>query len=285
MARRKKTYQDNVKRWALLRKLRTLMQRSYKLTFLFFLTLIIALIFIFDTDETASDELVDMNGVSGYFYEIAADAGLKLELVTFKGDKYIGQAELVEDLGLFDDLPILALDLDKIRSKIKERNWVKDAQVHRELPSKLEISIVEREPIAIWQNKRQLHLIDEEGVVLTNLDSADGLPFPLIVGEGANDKAKFIFDTLGAEKLLYNRVDSAIMVNERRWNIIFMNGISVMLPETDLSAAWKKLNRLQMEKRVLDRDIESIDLRMPDRVYIQTRDSFKSQNTAGGHSA
>lgn len=284
MPRNRKTYQDNVKRWALLRKLRTLMQRSYKLTFLFFIILFVALFFLFDGGDDSSEQMTaDMSGISGYFYELSADAGLKLELVTFDGDKYIGQAELIEDLGLFDDVPILALDLDNIRKKIKKRNWIKDANVHRELPSKLEISIIEREPIAIWQNKRQLHLIDEEGVILTNLDSADGLPFPLIVGEGANERAKDVFNTLAKEKILYNRVDSAIMVNERRWNIVFMNGISVMMPEQGFHEAWKKLNRLQMEKRVLDRDIESIDLRMPDRVYIQTKDGAKKKRA--GHSA
>ena len=156
--------------------------------------------------------------------------------------------------------------------------------IHRKLPSKLEISIIERIPIAIWQNKQKLHLIDDEGVVLTDLDSADGLPFPLIVGEGANFKAKRIFDALAQEKLLYNRVDSAIMVNERRWNITFMNGIEVMMPEENFDEAWKKLARLQIEKRVLDRDIKSIDLRMPDRVYIQTKDGLKSENS-GAHSA
>jgi len=278
---RKKTYQDNIKRWALLRKLRTLMQRSYKLTFLFFAVVSTVLFIIFDSEDKENEELT---GVSGYFYKLSADAGMKLELVTFKGDKYIGQAELVEDLGLFDGVPILALDLDKLRDKIKTRNWVKDAQIHRELPSKLEISILERTPIAIWQNKQKLHLIDDEGVVLTELDSADGLPFPLIVGEGANKKAKEIFAELAKEKLLYNRVDAAIMVNERRWNITFMNGISVMMPEENFEEAWKKLARLQMEKRVLDRDIESIDLRMPDRVYIQTKDDLKTRNS-GSHSA
>lgn len=285
MARRKKTYQDNVKRWALLRKLRTLMQRSYKLTFLFFAVLVTALFFLFSGGNEQNENVTaEMTGISGYFYELSADAGLKLELVTFEGDKYIGQAELIEDLQLFDDVPILALDLDNIRTKIKERNWIKDAQIHRELPSKLEIRIVEREPIAIWQNKRKLHLIDEDGVVLTDLDSSDGLPFPLIVGAGANEKAKYIFDTLAQEKILYNRVDSAIMVNERRWNIIFMNGISVLMPEKGFEEAWKKLNRLQMEKRVLDRDIESIDLRMPDRLYIQTPEGAK-QTRRGSHSA
>lgn len=282
MARRnEKSYQENVKRWTLLRKLRSLMQRSYKLTFLFFAVFIVSMFVLFDGSD---EEEKEISWAANQIYSITANAGLKLELVTFKGDKYIGQTELVEDLELFDGIPILALDLEKLREKVKSRNWVKDAQIRRELPSKLEISIVERTPIAIWQNKRKLHLIDEEGVVLTNLDSADGLPFPLIVGEGANKEAKKIFAILETEKTLYNLVDSAVRVNERRWNISFMNGVEVLMPETDFEKAWHKLAELQSEKRVLDRDIQTIDLRMPDRVYIRTKDDMKNSSIRS-HSA
>lgn len=282
MARHTKSYDDNCKRWALLRRLRSLMQRSYKLSIFFVTVLIISLFAL--VDFTHSEEK-EMGIVSRHFYDTTAAAGMRLELVTFEGDRYIGQAELVEDLELFNGIPILALDLDELRKKVKERNWVKDAQIHRELPSKLEITIVEREPIAIWQHKRELHLIDEDGVVLTKLDSADGLPFPLIVGEGANKNAKEIFDILATEKTLYNRMEAAVRVNDRRWNITFMNGIEVLMPEENFAEAWKKLGRLQIEKNVLDREVEQIDLRMSDRVYIKTKNESDETTQKSGSSS
>ena len=266
MSRRSKNYQNNCQKIAFWRKTRALLKRSYKITFL-------AVVVIFTIFSAWLYKDDDSKSISGYImqqaYQTLGDMGFSLELVKFKGDKYIGQAQLVEELGLFDGIPILALDLNELRSEIKTRNWVKDAEITRVLPSKLEIKITEREPLAIWQFQKQLFLIDEEGIVLTNLDAAEGLPFPLIVGEGANKHAAEIFKLLENEKTLYSRVHAAIRLSDRRWNVMFMNGIEVMLPEDNLDEAWKKLARLQLEKQVLDRDVEKIDLRMHDRVYIK----------------
>ncbi|PIR31827.1 MAG: hypothetical protein COV36_06745 [Alphaproteobacteria bacterium CG11_big_fil_rev_8_21_14_0_20_44_7] len=279
--RRKKSYQANCEKLALTRRIRRILQRSYKLTFLGFI-FIVGLIGFWLNEDDGSETVMDV--ISEQVYNLTAKAGLKLDLVTFKGDKYIGQAQLVEELGLFDGIPILALNLEELRNEIKTKNWVKEAQIRRELPSKLQIKIVERTPIAIWQYKHELNLIDEEGKVLTKLDSADGLPFPLIVGEGANIKATEIFSLLETEKLLYDRVYAAVRLSDRRWNVMFINGIEVMLPEENMQDAWKKLARMQLEKQVLDRKIKTIDLRMPDRVYIQAPGG-KDALTSGRKSA
>lgn len=275
---KRKNYQDNCKKLAFWRKLRGTLQRSYTLTFFGFV-LIFSMFAIWLYKDDDSQTLTEV--IADNFYELLAEGGFKLELVTFEGDKYIGQAQLVEELELFDGTPIFALDLEELRKEIKTRNWVKDAQIRRELPSKLKIKISERQPLAVWQFQRKLYLIDEDGVVLTDLDGAEGLPFPLIVGEGANTKASQIFALLKKEKTLYSRVHAAIRLNDRRWNVSFMNGIEVMLPEENLEEAWKKLARLQMEKQVLDREVKAIDLRMPDRIYIRTVDGKNLLNASG----
>lgn len=266
MAKRRKNYQDNCQKIAFWRKFRGFLKRSYKLSIIGFL-----IIFTMFTAWLYKDD--ESKSVSGYImqqaYEAMGNLGFKLELVKFEGDKYIGQAQLIEELGLLDGIPILAIDLKELRKEIKTRNWVKNAEVKRILPSKLEINITERKPLAIWQYKKELFLIDEDGIVLMGLDAAEGLPFPLIVGEGANNHASYIFELLEEEKAIYSRVHAAIRLSDRRWNIMFMNGIEIMMPEDDLEEAWKKLARLQLEKQVLDREVKSIDLRMNDRVYIK----------------
>ena len=277
MPRKRKNYQDNCQKIAFWRKMRALMKRSYKLSLIGFVIL-----FTMFTAWLYKDD--DSKSVSSYMsqqvYAAMGDLGFELELVKFKGDKYIGQAQLIEELGLFDGIPILAIDLNELRTEIKTRNWVKDAQIKRILPSKLEINITERKPLAIWQYQKQLFLIDADGIVLMDLDAAEGLPFPLIVGEGANNHASYIFEMLEEEKTLYSRVHAAIRLSDRRWNIMFMNGIEVMMPEDNLEEAWKKLARLQIEKQVLDREVKTIDLRMHDRVYIKMQNGKNLLNAS-----
>ena len=56
----------------------------------------------------------------------------------------------------------------------------------RRLPDTLVIDIVERQPVAIWQNNQQLSLIDSDGAVLEPV-RVDHMPnLPLVIGADAN---------------------------------------------------------------------------------------------------
>ena len=108
----KRTYQANCQKMAFWRRVRCALQRSYKLTFICIIFLISLTSYWVYRDDS-SEGLLDL--VSNEFYETTAEAGLKLELVTFEGEKYIGQAQLVEELMLLDGTPILSLDLTELR--------------------------------------------------------------------------------------------------------------------------------------------------------------------------
>jgi cell division protein FtsQ len=200
----------------------------------------------------------------------AGNMGFKLAKVNFEGEKYVGQEDLAMKLGLGKDTPILALDLNRLREEVMKDNWVKDATIKRILPSEIKISITERKPLAIWKYENQYYVIDDEGNQLTSVDSPDVLTLPLVVGEGANSKVKELFGVLQTEKDMFDQVQAAIRMGNRRWNIVFFNGIEVLMPESDTDEAWHKLASLNKQKNILERAIKSIDMRLPDRVYIRT---------------
>src|SRR3546814_2435301 len=55
--------------------------------------------------------------------------------------------------------------------------------VSRRLPDTLAIRVVEREPMALWQNQGVVHLVDANGVALQPVDSQNWPDLPLIVGD------------------------------------------------------------------------------------------------------
>jgi cell division protein FtsQ len=59
------------------------------------------------------------------------------------------------------------------------------------------------------------------------------------------------------------------LVAERRWNLRLKNGVDVRLPEFDVERALDQLVGLDRDKKILSRDIVSIDLRLPDRVTVR----------------
>ena len=59
------------------------------------------------------------------------------------------------------------------------------------------------------------------------------------------------------------------------------NAIDVRLPEEGADAAWAKLGELERKNRILSRDIEAVDLRLPDRLIVQTKSGRIPASTGG----
>ena len=93
----------------------------------------------------------------------------------------------------------------------------------------------------------------------------------MIVGGDAPDEAPALFTLLAAQPRLSKRVRAAVRVGARRWNLRLDNGIDIQLPEENASDAWARLAELDREHRLLARDIELIDLRLPGRMIVRAR--------------
>ena len=66
------------------------------------------------------------------------------------------------------------------------------------------------------------------------------------------------------------RVTAAVRVGGRRWNLRLDDGIDVRLPEIGAAQAWAQLARFERRHGVLQRDVATIDLRLPDRLVVRT---------------
>jgi cell division protein FtsQ len=64
------------------------------------------------------------------------------------------------------------------------------------------------------------------------------------------------------------RVRAFVRVGDRRWNLRLENGVDVKLPEVGVERALAEIVALDAQYKILSRDIESVDLRLPDRVSV-----------------
>ena len=64
-------------------------------------------------------------------------------------------------------------------------------------------------------------------------------------------------------------VTASVRVGDRRWNIELDNGIDVALPEKNAESAWHHLAALDRSDKLLARNVQVIDMRLPDRVVLR----------------
>jgi cell division protein FtsQ len=202
-------------------------------------------------------------------YGLTVDAGFSIQDFYLEGRNRTSMDDINKALGIKKGDPILRFSIEESRERLEKIASVKQAAVERALPDTLYVRIVEREPVALWQHKGKVALVDDNGVVMNDVDSESYQQLPLIVGEDAPQHVRELLTILAADQELAKRFAAAVYVGERRWNIRLESGIEVKLPEENPAEAWKKLADLQAHQQLLERDIKVIDLRLPDRLFIK----------------
>ncbi|TKD52078.1 FtsQ-type POTRA domain-containing protein [Sphingomonas baiyangensis] len=200
-------------------------------------------------------------------------AGLRVEQVEVTGLRRM-EPMAVHQVALEQESRAMALvDLSEVRDRLLRHGWIADARVSRRLPDTLMIDVVERTPAAIWQNEGQLMLIDAAGVLLEPV-RADAMPnLPLVVGEGANAQEPAYQRLIDAAPALRPMIRAAIWVGDRRWNLQFVSGETLMLPEGEPAAARALVKFAEMDgrDRLLGSDYVRFDMRDPSRLVLRRR--------------
>lgn len=199
-------------------------------------------------------------------------AGFRIQEITVSGRARTSLDEVAAALGARHGEPILAVNLERVRDRLESLPSVKVAAVERHLPGALHVAIVERSPVAVWQNNGTHVLVDRDGHMIPGT-IAGSEDLPLVVGDGAGVRADELLTMLAAEPSLAPRVKAAIRVGNRRWNVMLddaVHGLEVRLPEDQPEAAWHRLAQLEKEKGVTNRAVAMIDLRTPDRLVLKT---------------
>lgn len=204
------------------------------------------------------------------FGHATARLGFSVQQVVVEGRHKTPEPLLRAAIGVAPGDPLLTYSLSRARARIESIQWVQSATVQRRLPGTLIVRLDERTPFAVWQHDGKFVLIDRAGNTVTGSDvAAFASEVPLVVGAGAPQAAAILIDALAAHPSLQARVTAAVRVGERRWNLQLKNGITVKLPEGAVPQALEKLAQLEHDHKLLDRPLQMVDMRLPDRLTIR----------------
>ena len=203
---------------------------------------------------------------------LANSAGFRITSVVINGRKQLSQDEILAVGGISGRSSLLFLDADSVRDKLKANPWIAEATVLKLYPGQLQIDITERKAFALWQEAGRLSVIADDGAVLEPYVSRRFLTLPLVVGKGADTKARDFLALLARYPQVQSVTKAAIFVGERRWNLRLKDGVDIRLPEQDVGNALAALCRLDKDEKLFSKDIMAVDMRLPDRLVVQLSD-------------
>jgi cell division protein FtsQ len=215
------------------------------------------------------DRLDHGSRLSGVALATSAAAGLVVADIEVEGREMTPREDILHALDATRGTPILGIDPLRVKRQLETLPWIRSALVERRLPDTVYIQLEERKPLALWQRQGKTALIDHDGVVVTTEHLERYADLLLVVGDGAPHAAEALIAVLGTEPALMKRVTAAVRVGDRRWDVHLDTGVVVELPELNYGDAWTRLADIDRDHGLLVRDIERVDLRLPDRTVVK----------------
>ena len=205
-----------------------------------------------------------MRFVQGEF----AQAGFGIESIEITGQRLSDDADIIALLTIGTGNSTLTFDVQKAQARLEWLRAVESATVRKVYPNRVVVQIVERVPVVRWRVGETTWLLDERGMRIgTDVASFTGLP--LVIGEGAADDSVAMVRVLDRYPQLKTDLAALSRIGDRRWDLIYRNGLRVQLPEQGVARALGRLQTYQDEHQILDRDVLEIDLRVAGFVALK----------------
>ncbi|WP_051231543.1 cell division protein FtsQ/DivIB [Kaistia adipata] len=210
---------------------------------------------------------------------VSSTSGLAIESVRITGQTETSEIAVLNRLELKPEASLAFFDLAAARERVETLPWVENATLRKVYPGTLKIMIDERKPFVLWQRDQTLSVIDETGRVIS--DTADGhYDLIRVVGQGADKRAGEALELAETSASIRDRLRAAVLISERRWNLVLDNGVTLMLPQEQPEQALALIAALDARDGFLSKDIASVDLRLGSRMFVRLTPEAAARRTA-----
>ena len=209
---------------------------------------------------------------------------LQVDRIVVRGNERLSRGEILAVLNGLRGESLVWTDLDRWRRRLLASPWVRDAALRRSLPSTVEVVLLERQPIGIGRINTDMYLVDERGVVIDQYGPqyAD-LDLPIIDGlsaapsesgamtdEARADLAARVIAQVKPKPEVLRRLSQIDVTDAHNAAVILAGDPAVIYVGEDQFLP-RLQSYLELAAALRERvpDIDSVDLRFDDRIYVR----------------
>ncbi|RTZ91301.1 MAG: hypothetical protein DSY91_05210 [Deltaproteobacteria bacterium] len=221
------------------------------------------------------------------YRELQVSSTFRVKTIAIRGNHTLSRKDLIYYLGLNENSNLLTLDLKSLYRKLISHPWIKNASIHRSLPSTLSIDIEERVPVALIKLGK-FYYMDKDGVIFDKINKDVGCDFPVFTGPRDFSEVSAYFPLITEALSILNRKTGLIIsefhldLNHGITLITLNDALPVRLGRKDLSRRFRRFQTVYHYLRRREIPIKTIDCRYPDRVvvkYIHNASEGKREKT------
>lgn len=213
---------------------------------------------------------------------IAQTLDLRIKNVVITGKAKLDVTEILERHGLAVGALQSSVDWDGVRMDMARNPMLTGVRITRTSPDQVQVILMPRNPIARIDHQGRLGetiLVDHAGHKIRVVGQASDKNLITLSGKGAFQNVDEFWPLLTANPKLFDQVQAARFVGDRRWDLILKSGALVQLPQDDMALAMTRLSELMSARNFDVTSMKTIDLRAGDRLFFRLKSEPTSEVT------
>ncbi|MBP3545158.1 MAG: cell division protein FtsQ/DivIB [Alphaproteobacteria bacterium] len=166
---------------------------------------------------------------------------------------------------LAPNTPSYSIDLNMLNERVSKVPGVKKSAVRRMPNGNLSVRVALHRAVALWTDGEHYFPLSADGTIVNKPTDVRDMSHVVFRGKLPNN----ITQITNAAHNLVGNLDYMEWIENRRWNMYTNDGIIIMLPEENPTAAIGTLISLHNNHHILDKDIQMIDMRDSARILVK----------------
>ncbi len=215
------------------------------------------------------------------FY-LATAPRFEVKKLSVSGLKRVEENQILAKAGFGVGTNVFRVNLQQIRARVEELQWVRYAMVERVLPDQIIIKVVEREPVGLARIRGEVSQFDMDGKIL-DPDPLTGSSFPILDGLRGGDHKDNLAKVIAYRKVLDDLGQGAlseIHINDAGEVTVVSasDPLLVNLGTNDFRSRWIKYLQLKPQIQQHYPLAVRVDLRFKNQVIVRMKDDEAGEN-------
>ena len=192
-----------------------------------------------------------------------------LKTININGVSLNEKKKIEEELNNLKKINIFKIKEDKILEKLNKFNFIETINVKKIIPSSININLSKTSILGKTFINGEEFYIGENGKYINSSQISQIFKTASVFGKFETNEFIKLYNTLNSQQIEIEKIDYYYYFKNRRWDLIFSNGLTLKLPSKN------KIDSIKIFKKLLDNDsltnTKIIDLRVINQIIITNK--------------
>ena len=194
---------------------------------------------------------------------------LSLKTINIYGVSYNERINIEKELNKLKNTNIFKINEFNVLKKMAKFNYIESIYVKKILPSSININLSTTSILGKTFLNGEEFYIGKNGKFINHNQMFKKYKTPTVFGEFELKEFLNLYNTLNNHMLEINKIESYYYFKNRRWDLVFSNGLTLKLPSKN------KRDSIKIYKKLLDNEnltnTKIIDLRVADQIIMTNK--------------